>query len=72
MSAPESSTRGNVGNRELAFRESGGVQVSLFWHAGNDELTVEVEDARAGQRFESPVDRCRALDAFYHPFAYVA
>ena len=58
--------------RELAFRESNGVQVSLQWHAPNDALTVEVEDSRAGQRFAIPVDRCHALDAFYHPFAYAA
>ena len=72
MSAPESITRGNVGSRELAFRESDGVQVSLLWHARNDALTVEVENSRDGQRFEIPVDRCHALDAFYHPFACAA
>ena len=72
MSAPESITTENAGSRELAFRESDGVQVSLLWHARNDVLTVEVEDSRDGQRFEIPVDRCHALDAFYHPFAYAA
>ena len=72
MSAPESITTENVGRRELAFRESDGVQVSLLWHARNDALPVEVEDSRGGRRFEIPVDRSHALDAFYHPFAYAA
>ena len=72
MSAPESITTANLGSRELAFRESDGVQVSLLWHAPNDALTVEVEGSRDGQRFAIPVDPCHALDAFYHPFAYAA
>jgi len=72
MSASESNTTADLRSRELAFRESDGVQVSLLWHARNDALTVEVEDSRDGQRFEIPVDRCHALDVFYHPFAYAA
>jgi hypothetical protein len=35
-------------------------------------VTVSVEDSRAGRRFEVAVERHRALDAFYHPFAYAA
>jgi hypothetical protein len=56
--------------RELALRESDGVRVVLLWHPRDDALTVAVEDARADQRFELAVERERALDAFYHPFAY--
>jgi hypothetical protein len=33
---------------------------------------VAVADAHTGDRFEIAVDRERALDAFYHPFAYAA
>jgi hypothetical protein len=58
--------------RELAARESDGVRVVLLWHPREDAVTVSVEDERAGHRFELAVERERALDAFYHPFAYAA
>ena len=58
--------------RELAARESDGVRVLLLWHPREDAVTVSVEDACAGHRFELAVQRDRALDAFYHPFAYAA
>jgi hypothetical protein len=58
--------------RELALRESDGVRVVLRWHPREDAVTVSVEDARADHRFELAVERERALDAFYHPFAYAA
>ena len=58
--------------RELAARESDGVRVLLLWHPSEDAVTVAVEDARAGDSFELTVERERALDAFYHPFAYAA
>jgi hypothetical protein len=58
--------------RELAARESDGVRVLLLWHPREDAVTVSVEDGRAGHRFELAVERERALDAFYHPFAYAA
>ena len=58
--------------RELAARESDGIQVLLLWHPDEDALTVSVEDARVGGRFHIAVARDQALDAFYHPFAYAA
>lgn len=58
--------------RELAARESGGIQVLLLWHPDEQALSVSVEDARVGDRFQLAVAPDRALDAFYHPFAYVA
>jgi hypothetical protein len=60
------------GARELAARESDGVHVLLLWHPDDDALTVSVEDARLGDRFRIAVAPERALDAFYHPFAYAA
>ena len=57
--------------RELAVRDSDGVHVRLLWHPG-DGVTVSVEDARFGDRFQIAVAPDRALDAFYHPFAYAA
>ena len=58
--------------RELASRESDGLAVSLVWHPGDDAVTLSVSDSRTGDRFQLAVDRERALDAFYHPFAYAA
>jgi hypothetical protein len=56
--------------RELAARESDGIHVLLLWHPRENALTVEVEDARIGDGFQLAVEAGRALDAFYHPFAY--
>ena len=58
--------------RELASRESNGIHVLLLWHPREDALTVSVEDDRLGDRFQLAVAPDRALDAFYHPFAYAA
>jgi hypothetical protein len=58
--------------RELAVRESDGVHVVLSWHPDENAVTVSVEDARFGDRFHIAVEPDRALDAFYHPFAYAA
>ena len=58
--------------RELAARESDGIHILLLWHPDENALTVSVEDARVGDRFQLAVAPDRALDAFYHPFAYAA
>jgi hypothetical protein len=58
--------------RELAARESDGIHVVLLWHPRENALTVSVEDDRLGDRFQLAVAAERALDAFYHPFAYAA
>jgi hypothetical protein len=57
--------------RELAARDSDGIGIRLLWHPGEDVLTVSVGDTRAGEHYDLAVARDRALDAFYHPFAYV-
>ncbi len=58
--------------RELAARESDGIHVLLLWHPRENTLTVSVEDARLGDRFQLAVAPERALDVFNHPFAYAA
>ena len=58
--------------RELAARDGDGISVRLLWHPRERALTVSVEDARIGDRFQLAVAPDRALDAFYHPFAYAA
>lgn len=56
--------------RELAARESDGVRVVLRWHPHDDAVSVSVEDTRAGDCFRLAIAPDRALDAFYHAFAY--
>jgi hypothetical protein len=46
--------------------------VRLLWHPRANSVTVSVEDDRAGDRFHLAIESDRALDAFYHPFAYAA
>jgi len=58
--------------RELASRESNGLAVVLLWHPRENAVTVSVTDSRTGDRFQLAVHRKRALEAFYHPFAYAA
>ena len=50
--------------RELAARESDGIHVLLLWHPNDNALTVSVEDARVGDRFQLAVAPDRALDDF--------
>jgi hypothetical protein len=58
--------------RELASRDGDGVHVRLLWHPVAGAVTVAVVDERLGDRFQIAVPPDRALDAFYHPFAYAA
>jgi hypothetical protein len=57
--------------RELAAREGDGIRVRLLWHPDENAVSVSVDGARVG-RLHLPVAPDRALDAFYHPFAYAA
>jgi hypothetical protein len=56
--------------RELAARQTDGLNVQLLWDPIADAVSVEVDDLRGGDRFHLSVPREGALDAFYHPFAY--
>jgi hypothetical protein len=58
--------------RELAYRETDGLEVILFWHEFTNELTVCVSDTRSGAYFELAADAKQALDVFYHPYAHAA
>jgi hypothetical protein len=59
------------GVKELAFREEGGVGVTLLWQEVEDRLRVIVQDTQTGETFELDAPPDNALDVFYHPFAYV-
>ena len=58
--------------QELAQRQGDGIEVTMFWSAEEDELTLRLVDLRAGACFEIPVRRDRGNFAFNHPFAYAA
>ena len=58
--------------RELAFRATDGLEISLLWNAVAGGLAVSVQDTRSGDVFEVPAPRDRALEVFYHPYAYAA
>jgi hypothetical protein len=58
--------------RELARRRSGGLEVVLSWSPRTSRVFVDVEDDADGTAFRILVDTADALDAFNHPFAYLA
>jgi hypothetical protein len=55
--------------KELAYRRSDGLDVSLLWDPADDSLAVLVVDERLGVTLELPVRGERPLEVFYHPFA---
>jgi hypothetical protein len=57
---------------ELAFRANDGIEVSLRWHRTADRLSVVVHHVGSGRKFELVAPKDKALDVFYHPFAYEA
>ena len=59
-------------SRELARRRSGADEVLLVWHPDGDRIELSVLDATTGEGFHLEVEPGRAMDAFYHPYAYAA
>ena len=57
---------------DLAHRRGDGIDVVLWWTPEDDSVAVEVLHLASDSSFELSVERARALDAFYHPFAYAA
>ena len=57
--------------QELAHRVTGGIEVTLYWYATENRTSIEVSQPAPEERIAFSVPRARALDAFYHPFAYL-
>jgi hypothetical protein len=57
---------------ELATRRNDELEITLLWAPSDDSVQLSVVNERTGLTVAFPVDRARALDAFYHPFAYAA
>jgi hypothetical protein len=62
----------DAGRIDLAHRRNDGIDVVLWWSPDDDSVAVEVLHLATDEYFELAVERDRALDAFYHPFAYAA
>jgi hypothetical protein len=58
--------------RELMRRRNGGLEVALRWHPETDSVSIEVVDDQTGETHEAEVPRDSALDAFEHPYAFLA
>lgn len=58
--------------RELAQRLSGMDEVLLLWRPESERVELSVRDVETGQGFHFEVAPGSAIDAFYHPYAYVA
>jgi len=58
--------------RELAQRLSGTDEVLLLWDPETERVEVSVLDLATGAGFHLEVTPSKAIDAFYHPYAYVA
>jgi hypothetical protein len=58
--------------RELAQRLSGTDEVLLLWHPESERVELSVRNLETGVGFEIEVAPGSAIDAFYHPQAYVA
>jgi hypothetical protein len=70
--APELDDVIDVSTRELAQRRSGEIEVFLFWHPELDRIELCVLDSATGVSMHVDVAPDKALDAFYHPYAYMA
>jgi hypothetical protein len=58
--------------RELDHRVTNGLEIWLLWQPMTDEITVHVFDELSQTAYRFVVDPRHALDAFRHPFAYLA
>jgi hypothetical protein len=66
------SSRMTAPARELARRRSGRDEIVLLWHPQDDGVEVSVRDVVSGATLHIEVAPGNALDAFTHPYAYVA
>ena len=58
--------------KELAYRETDGIEVWLLWSEDANRLFVLLHDSRLDDSFELDVQSANALDCFEHPYAYAA
>jgi hypothetical protein len=59
-------------SRELAQRKSGTDEVQLLWHPESERVELFIRDLATGQVLHFEVAPDNAIDAFNHPYAYLA
>jgi hypothetical protein len=57
---------------ELAVRENHGLAVSLLWCEATGRTRIVVIDETFESEYQVDVSPASALDAFHHPFVYLA
>jgi hypothetical protein len=62
----------SVSALELAQRLSGTDEVRLLWHPEGERVELAVRDLATGASLHLEVAPGSAIDAFYHPYAYLA
>src|SRR5262249_58999390 len=68
----QTSTKGEVMQKELAYRENDGVAVAPLWQPGTDRFTVSGVDRRPHHAVELHRKPPGAPAGFQHPHAYAA
>ena len=58
--------------RELAQRISGGDEIALLWYPDSERIEIFVRDIETEAEFHLEVPPESAMDAFNHPYAYMA
>lgn len=58
--------------RELAQRLSGTDEILLLWYPESKRVKLSIRDLATGAAFHLEVAPASAIDAFYHPYAYMA
>lgn len=59
-----------VTRTELAQRRNDSIEVTLLWSRDDGSVVVHVHHLPSGKHAELAVEPERALEAYYHPFAY--
>jgi hypothetical protein len=57
--------------RELAQRLSGLDEILLLWDPESDSVELRVRDVETDVTFHVGLAPATAIDAFYHPYAYL-
>jgi len=68
----DTATPNKITRRELARRVNGGLEITLYWRAHDNSVSVDIHRTATGERISFPVRPDRALEAFHHPFAHLA
>jgi hypothetical protein len=61
-----------ITRRELARRVNGGLEITLYWRAHDNSVSIDIHHTATGETIGFPVRSDRALEAFHHPFAHLA